>query len=131
MRAGVLTGSAMAVVEPHRVVFVGWGSIARATVRLLGDAPIVVVAVAKWSETPVPPDLPAGARLLREFEAVRPVLSDSGYTLPGMAGFHQFQTVPISISAQLLITFGNLRLQSIAIAQLLIAIGNLRLELHT
>ena len=66
MRAGVLTGPTMAVVELHRVVFVGWGSIARTTVRLLGDAPIEVVAVAGRSETPVPHDLPAGSRLLTD-----------------------------------------------------------------
>ena len=56
----------MAVVKSHRVVFVGWGSIARATVQLLGDAPIEVVAVAGRPETPVPPDLPAGAQLLTD-----------------------------------------------------------------
>ena len=76
MRARVLNGSTMTVVEPLRVVFVGWGSIARATVGLLGDAPIRVVAVAERRGTPAPPDLPAGARLLIDPDDLAELQSD-------------------------------------------------------
>ena len=68
---------------PLRVVFVGWGAIARTACRLLADpggggpleVPVQVVGVAVRDGSAPRPGLPAGARLLtepRELEAVAP-----------------------------------------------------------
>lgn len=47
-----------------RLAFIGWGAIARATVRLLGDAPVEIVAVAIRDAIRPRPDLPPRARLI-------------------------------------------------------------------
>jgi len=59
-----------------RIAFVGWGAIARTASRLLGDAPIEIVAIAVRSGSEPPPDLPPSAQLITEPDELASTLPD-------------------------------------------------------
>ena len=65
----------MAIESGLRLAFVGWGAIARTAARLLGDAPVEIVAIAVRDTAAARADIPASARVIDdpdELAATRP-----------------------------------------------------------
>ncbi|MFW2333913.1 MAG: aspartate dehydrogenase, partial [Ilumatobacter sp.] len=52
--------------EPLRLVFIGWGAIARTAAEVLRDAPVEIVAVAVSDGAVTRPELPASARVITD-----------------------------------------------------------------
>ncbi len=62
--------------RPLRIVFVGWGAIARAAARHLADDPIEIVAIATTDPSRARPDVPPAANLISTVEELAAVDAD-------------------------------------------------------
>jgi len=76
VRARGVSEKTMAPGAVLRIVFVGWGAMARTACRLLADSPVEIVAVTVRAGSDPPEDLPPGADLITSPDELASTLPD-------------------------------------------------------